>query len=109
MDYIRLMTCLPEHPKWVDTPPAAVKVLIQLWCYCGRNETDGYVPAQAAKREGLSKRMAGELEALGWLERNGAGWYVHDWTDHQPSKEQLARRREKARERVADWRRERGL
>lgn len=109
MDFIRLITKLSEHRKWMDTSGNAAKVLINLWCYCGRNETDGYVPAPIAKREGLTKRIAEELEGVGWLHRNGDGWHVHDWTEHQPTAEQMAEKRRKGRERVAEWRKQRGL
>jgi hypothetical protein len=109
VDYIRLVTRLPEHPKWIETPAPAVKVLIQLWCYCGRNETDGHIPATVARREGLTPALARRLEELGWIHRNGSGWHVHDWTDHQPTVEQIAQKREKARQRVSKWREAHGL
>lgn len=97
MEHIRLMSNLSEHPKWLDTSHHGRSVLIAIWCYCGRNETDGQIPEAAARREGLTTKLAGQLEELGWIHRNGVGWYVHDWEDHQVSVETMdARRRELA-------------
>ena len=103
MDYIRLMTNLSEHPKWLTTGHVGRSVLIGIWLYCGRMETDGYIPGPAARREGLTPKVATELEERGWLHRNGDGWHVHDWDEHQPSaiayKEEGERRRAMARDR----------
>lgn len=108
MEHIRLMTNLSEHPKWLDTSHLGRSVLIALWCYCGRNETDGHVPDAAARREGLTTKVAGQLTELGWIHRNGVGWYVHDWEDHQITVEEMEAARERRRayeaERKRDYR-----
>jgi hypothetical protein len=108
VEYIRLITSLSEHRKWLATSDRGHTVLIALWCYCGRMETDGYVPGPVGRREGLSAKLAAELEELGWLHRNGEGWHVHDWEEHQIPKERLAERRRITRERVRKWRAEHG-
>lgn len=97
MEYIRLATTLSEHRKWMATSGPACKVLIGLWVYCGRNETGGFVPAPAARREGLTARIAGHLEQLGWIHREQEGWLVHDWDDHQLSATEVKERREHLR------------
>jgi hypothetical protein len=102
MEHIRLMSNLSEHPKWLATSPPGCKVLIALWCYCGRNETDGRVPAAAARREGLTTALARQLEELGWIHRDDEAWVVHDWSEHQIDAAEIRDRRERQRE---AWRR----
>jgi hypothetical protein len=97
MEYIRLMTNLSEHPKWLDTSHAGRSVLIGIWLYCGRNETGGQIPDAAARREGLTGKLASRLEELGWIHRNGSGWHVHDWDEHQVSVEGMAAAKERQR------------
>lgn len=98
MDYIRVMTRLRGHPKWLATGAAARSVLMDIWLYCGEQETDGWVPEQAARKEGLTPKLAAELERLGWLHQNGAGWYVHDWSEHQVSAAEIKAERSRVRE-----------
>jgi hypothetical protein len=104
VDYIRLMTNLSEHRKWLETSDRACKVLIGIWLYCGRNETDGFIPIAAARREGLTNPIAEQLETRGWLLRNGDGWYVHDWGEHQVSAEEIKAKRAYERERKRQYR-----
>jgi hypothetical protein len=104
MEYIRLMTKLRDHPKWLATKPLGRSALIGIWLYCGHMETNGNVPVAAARREGLTVKLAAELEELGWLHRNGEGWHVHDWEEHQVPAERLAEKRRLARARSKRWR-----
>lgn len=97
MEFIHVMTKLRDHPKWLATSRVARSVLVDMWLYCGHMETNGWVPAAAARKEGLSPKLATELESRGWIHRNGDGWYIHDWEEHQVSPERIAEKRRLAR------------
>jgi hypothetical protein len=98
VDWLKLSVDLPDHPKVAELSDRAFRALIASWCYAARFETDGYLPEQAQRAVGMNNKLAGELEAAGLLHRNGAGWHVHDWDEHQ-------RRRDMANKRQAKYRR----
>jgi hypothetical protein len=102
---LKLSVDLPDHPKVAELSDRAFRALIASWCYAARFETDGYLPEQAQRAVGMNNKLAGELEAAGLLHRNGAGWHVHDWDEHQPTAEEIARRRDMANKRQAEYRR----
>jgi hypothetical protein len=105
VDWLKLSVDLPDHPKVAELSDRAFRALIASWCYAARFETDGYLPEQAQRAVGMNNKLAGELEAAGLLHRNGAGWHVHDWDEHQPTAEEIARRRDMANKRQAKYRR----
>lgn len=77
-EYIKVYVNLPEHPRTLDLSDAAFRALIELWCYCKRNNTDGRVPLPVWNgyhyrvRKGLSKHYVIEhvdhAEMTGYLE-----------------------------------------
>jgi hypothetical protein len=105
VDWLKLSVDLPDHPKVAELSDRAFRALIASWCYAARFETDGYLPHQAQRAVGMTAKLAGELEAAGLLHRNGSGWHVHDWDEHQPTAEEIARRRVMAAKRQASYRR----
>jgi len=48
--FIKLHNGFPEHPKAVGLTDRAFRNLIELWCYCSRNLTDGLVPKSQTKK-----------------------------------------------------------
>ena len=42
-EYIRIDVLLPEHPKTDGLSDKAFRTLVELWCWCGLNRTDGFV------------------------------------------------------------------
>jgi hypothetical protein len=108
VDWLKLSVDLPDHPKVAELSDRAKWVLISAWCYVARFELqEGHVPDAAARNLGLNNKIASELEAAGLLHRNGSGWHIHDWDDHQSQIDELADIRRKARERKAAERRRR--
>lgn len=96
----------PENPKLVRISDRAFRLWFHACCYCNRNLTDGRVPA--ALLAGLShtstRRTATELVDAGLLERDGEDYLVHDYLDHNPSREEVEEERRRSRERTAKWR-----
>lgn len=79
---------MPEHPKIVGLSDKAFRALIELWCYCGRNLTDGKIPAVVAARQG--KKSITELEKAGLITSVVGDWLCHDYLEHQRSADEVA-------------------
>lgn len=107
-EYIRVDVLLPEHPKIDLLSRSARWTLVELWCYCGRQRTDGIVTAQRWKTFGTPAERRQILDA-GFAERIGAGdsfgYLMHDYLDHQRSREEIgelsAKRTEAAKKAAA--------
>lgn len=99
MEYVRLYTALLTHPKAEGLSDRAWRCLTLCWCYAGLHETAGRVPPEARRFVRMTPAAERELIERGWLHRNGAGWVMHDWGDHQAEVDELAEQRRKARER----------
>ena len=97
-EYIRVDVLLPGHPKLAGLPRSARWTLVELWCFAGRYHTDGFISdgvwgetGPAADRRRLVER--------GLAERVDGGYQMHDYTEHNRSRdeiEQLSARRAEA-------------
>jgi hypothetical protein len=88
-EYIRVDVLLPEHPKIDLLSRSARWTLIELWCYCSRNRTDGIVTGQRWKTFGTPAERRQILDA-GFADPIALGGYVmHDFTDHQRSRQEI--------------------
>jgi len=104
MRYVRLYTDILTHEKQLATSDRAWRALTLALAYAGKNETDGHVPDHARGIVRFTPGVTRELEGLGWIHRNGSGWHIHDWDDHQPSKADLDAKRAQVAARVATHR-----
>ena len=99
-EYIRVDVLLPEHPKVEGLSDKAFRALVTLWCYCGRQRTDGAVTRK--QWEAWPPRVRAELEADGAGEvaihlRAGlarpvdisGGGAMHDFLEHQRSRDEI--------------------
>jgi hypothetical protein len=88
-EYIRIDVLLPEHPKIDGLSDKAFRTLVELWCYCGRNRTDGIVTERRWKTFGTSAARE-QLVKHGLAEEMPLGGYVmHDYTGHQRSRAEI--------------------
>jgi len=87
-NFIRVHNNLPDHPKVEVLSDAAFRLLIETWCWCDRNRTDGYVPAASWARRGAAKARR-ELVAVGLAHEVEGGVQMHDYTDHQRSRAEM--------------------
>lgn len=108
MRYVRLYTELLTHEKQLATSDRAWRALTLAIVYAGKNETDGHVPDYAQSIVRFTPNTTKELEALGWIHRNGQGWIINDWADHQETTGTLAASRAKAAERARRSRERKG-
>lgn len=107
MAWFKIDDKLHDHPK-VRKLRGHKLAALGLWTACGSwsadTLSDGFVPAEIVQRfdpdEGLAKRL---VEVGLWNEDehdDEVGYRFHQWTDHQPTKAEVERRREEARDRM---------
>jgi hypothetical protein len=90
-EWIRVDVLLPENPKLDELPPATKWLLIEMWCYCGRNHTDGLIRHAKWKTFGTPSARK-QLIAAGLVDADVDGWVMHDFTGpdgHQRSKAEI--------------------
>jgi hypothetical protein len=93
---------MPDHPKIEGLSDRAFRTLIELWCYCSRHLTDGYVTEQAwikrttpkVRRELIEAGLADEVfpradDGISTESRRD-GVVMHDYLDWQRSAEEAA-------------------
>lgn len=100
-EYIRVDVLMPEHPKIETLSDRAFRALVTLWCYSGRQRTDGIITATqwktwpaAVRKELVQSQLAHPMDV-------GGGAVMHDFDEHQRTRaeidEKSAERSEKAR------------
>lgn len=94
MPWIKLDTGFFQHPKTAELlaqpkGAEAVAALMRIWCWAGSQDVqaarEGHVSDAMARQIHVTTKQAELLEASGFLHRNGNGWHIHDWCDHQGS------------------------
>ena len=89
-EYVRVDVLMPEHPKIEGLSDKAFRVLVELWCYCGRNRTDGMVSEKRWKATGTRRAREELVKAgLAQLQGPGGGAVMHDYLAHQRSREEI--------------------
>jgi hypothetical protein len=87
--YIRIDRMMPRHPKVFGLTDKAFRTIIEIWCYCSEQHTDGTVEGKFARRAWRRAALL-ELEKAGLLEAHGDDWYAHDYTDWQQTAAEVA-------------------
>lgn len=107
--YVKVYDDLTDHPAWISLEPEHVGLWVLALGYCSRNLTDGLLPAAAIRRcGGTPETLQGLLDA-GRMHAPGhecsacpevpeGSLYVHDYLEHQSSREHCVRVSEKRRE-----------
>lgn len=85
--YITLHDGMPEHHKIEALSDRAFRSLIDLWCWCSRNLTDGQVPESVWLKRTTAKVRGELLVAL--AEPRGEGIFMRDYLEHQRSKQEV--------------------
>lgn len=100
LPYIKVHDALADHPKIAALhDDSAGFLLVALWGYCHRMDTDGRVPKAVAHRltTSASPARCRKLVAHALLEDAGTDYVCHDYLDHQQSSEERASARERNR------------
>lgn len=108
-EYVRIDVLMPEHPKIEGLSDKAFRALVELWCYCGRNRTDGIVSGKRWQAT-ATPRVRAELVKAGLVDLRGPGegCLMHNFTGadgHQRTRAEIeelsAKRTEAARKAAA--------
>ena len=90
------------HPKARAAGFAALGAWLLLGSAAADLDEDGFVPMQLARGLVRSEHLK-QLVTVGLLERNGAGYMIHDWSDcHRPMTEAERQRRYRSRKASRD-------
>lgn len=96
--YVRIHDGMPDHPKVDGLSDTAFRLLVTIWCWCSRHLTDGVVPRGTWMKRGDSIARQELFDAGLAEEREDGSVYMHDYTDHQRTAEEVQRIREARRE-----------
>lgn len=94
--FITVHDGMPEHPKIEPLSDAAFRLLMETWCWCHRNKTDGRIPTASWTKRGTSRARA-ELLAAELAEHVAGEVVMHDYLEHQESADEIAEKSERRR------------
>lgn len=98
MAWARLDDGMFDNPKIAALSDAAQLAHVKAIVYCARNLTDGAVHLRKAK-EWASPKVIKELVPRLW-EPTSEGFLIHDYLQYNPSRDQVLREREAAKQRM---------
>ena len=112
MTWFRIDDSFHTHPK-VDALAdgqhleGAICLFTLAGCWCAQHLTDGAMSAGRVRRFPVlsPNECAEELVRVGLWEHTDDGYLFHDWSDWNPTREDVLAKREKERERKAGMRR----
>lgn len=89
MAWVRIDDGVPHHPKFLQAGPAAAWLWVCAVAYSQRQLTDGFVPQAAVPTLGVTnaRKLLDRLVAVGLMEHTALGWTVHDYLDHNDSRD----------------------
>lgn len=90
MTYAKIDDNAPWSPKVAALSDSEFRAWITSICYASQFRTDGHVPEHALRVIGATTKTREGLVDKGMWEPNGSGVYVHDYLEHQRSREQIA-------------------
>jgi len=109
MVWARVDDSMIDHPKFLGLSLDAIGLWTKALAYCGRHLTDGRIPRAALPllaAVGMHRALAlaAKLVASGLWEAVGADFVVHDFTDWNPSADEVRARRAATLARVNTYR-----
>lgn len=98
MAWLRIDDTVPEHRKMLEAGPEACWLWVCGIAYCQRQLTDGFIPALALPMIGVpgamrAKKLADALVDAGLFEAVEGGYRVHDYHDHNATKDEALARK----------------
>ena len=109
--YVQLVNGFYDNDKIRDLVRMGRADSVGVYCMalslCGDRLTDGFVPRRAMLSNiGATPEQVQALVDEGMLEEVEEGWIIHDYAEHNRTKEQVLHARKKSAERVAKHRNE---
>lgn len=109
--WFQVDTGMARHRKSIQAGCDGFTLHVAALGYCAEFLTDGHIPADAVVAltplvaGAKARKVARKLVDAGYWEPVEDGYQIHDYLKHQPSREEMQRRRAQDRERQAAWRR----
>lgn len=109
--YVQLVNAFYSNEKVQELARSGRMDSVGAFCmalaYCGDHLTDGFVPRRAMLYViGATSEQIRALCDVGMLEEVDEGWLIHDYIEHNRTREQVLHARKKSAERVAKHRNE---
>ena len=95
--YISVEVDFFDHPKTIAAGERLAWRHLRAVAWCHRHTTDGHLPRRAALDIVFSQVAADKLVAAGLWEPTPDGWRIHDYLEHQESRESLEAAAERGR------------
>lgn len=108
MSWARVDDQFADHPKVMAAGPLASWLYVCGLAYCARLLTDGFIPSgQVRKLADVENAgaLADRLVTVGLWERHTGGYRVHDFHDHNPTRDEVLRLRDRHSTAYSEWRR----
>lgn len=106
MAWVRLDDNFADHPKIIALSDKAFRLFIVGLCYSNRQLTDGYIPYQmvSAWVGDDPFKPSDELEDQELWERKDKGFLIRSYSEYQPTKSEIEKKREAGKERLKRYR-----
>lgn len=91
MTWVKVDDGFPDHPKALELSLAAMGLWLAGLCYANRQLTDGMLPRAWLRRvaDDHAEAAAAELVGAGLWNVTETGWTIHDYAEHQRTREQI--------------------
>ena len=84
------------------TMPSAISAFVIMLSYCGDNLTDGYVDSDTAEFVlDITTQELDALQQVGLIEAVDGGYVIHDYLDHNRSRQQVMAKRKREHDRYS--------
>ena len=106
MGWVRVDDNFADHPKIIALSDKAFRLFITGLCYSNRQLTDGVIPYQivSAWVGDDPFKPSDELEDQNLWERVDKGFAIRSYTEYQPTREKVNKKRDEAKERLRKFR-----
>jgi hypothetical protein len=103
MPWFKVDDNLAFHPKAVMAQNPALGLWVRAGSWAAQQLSDGFIPGNIARSLG-TKAQADRLITAGLWLPCGSGYEFHQWTERQPTRKDVERRRAAGAERLRKWR-----
>jgi hypothetical protein len=103
MTWFKVDDNLAFHPKTLAAGNAAIGLWVRAGSWSAQQLSDGYVPADIV-RSMAAAPQAERLVSAGLWVPYGGGFQFHQWTERQPTRGDVEKRRRAGAERLRQWR-----
>ena len=109
MPWVKIDDGVPHHRKLFAGGACLRGMILDGLCYCARNLTDGFIPANALALVSpgtppkMALRLIADLVRVGAWTTKDDGWEIHDYLKYQPSRQEVLDARAAAKARKDSW------